>query len=50
MGREPGLFERITTVNRAWNFQSRTAAPSSKEDRLPELREDVVADGRVLFL
>lgn len=45
-----GFFKRIATVNRALNFQIRTAATQAKEARPTELREKLLADGRVLLL
>jgi hypothetical protein len=45
-----GFFNRMATVNRALNFQIQTAAVQGKAGRPTELREKLLADGRVLLL
>lgn len=45
-----GFLKRVKTVNRALDFQIRTAASQAKARRPTELREKLLADGRVLLL
>lgn len=45
-----GFFKRLATVNRALNFQIRTAKAQESAGRSTELREKLLADGRVRLL